>query len=515
MSYNETTMRELLKLTSCSSPQKTTKQDSKTKLSNDPSKKVPIFFFNIPEDPADVQKTLTTEDNAAPTFNLRQKSPVNQSPKTKKKASPGKKRSDLTIVSNAMKQYEMFMEGEYTMSLESKRRSSPAKSQHSAESKLHSVEVSTISREDSLRTGVTERDELRHSPETGERLLSELITDYSPALQLSPNDFPRRISSFNPQHSQNDPRKSPPQPKVITRVSSHSQIKNSAERVNSAARTRNSEFSFEMTYFKPIEDSKLDEYIQSVNGSRGQTTTTSQVNSPESSPPKYQPGSIENYQELEKTLNYWQNLCKDLTKTPSKQPPIKMKMGPQNPVIDLRAPKPTRSISNQKPRPPAPTIKSTTTMAKNMVKQTITHQLNLSPLSKTTSKTRLTENKSPLTRKNSRDRSTSIESKKVYENKSVVINTRPSSKSTTTRPSNLKREEEQTYFKLDQLLQVIKTNNNTGTTKDNSRSNSETTSEIGLFQQNTFRSKDIVYVNLTPSKRVYGKNLISNGGTNR
>ncbi len=511
-------MRELLKLTSCSSPQKSTQPGSENKLGNDPAKKVPIFFFNIPEDPADVQKTLTTEDNAAPTFNLRQKSPVSQSPtpaqKTKKKTSPGKKRSDLTIVSNTMKQYEMFMEGEYNMSQESKRRSSPAKSQNS---ELHSVEVSTISKEDSLRTGITERDEFRYTHETAERLLSELLTDHSPAL-TSPNDLhhnpPRRISSFNPQHSQNDPRKSPHQPKVITRVSSHSQIKNSNERVNSAARTRNSEFSFEMTYFKPIEDSKLDEYIQSVNGSRGQTTTTSVVNSPESSPPKYQPGSIENYQELEKTLSYWQNLCKDVTKTPSK-PEIKMKMGPQNPVIDLRAPKPTRSISNQKPRPPAPTIKSASTMAKNMVKQTITHQLNLSPLSKTPSKTRLNESKSPLTRKNSRDRSTSIESKKVYENKSVVINTRPSSKSAITRPAQLKKEEERTYFKLDQLLQVIKTNNNTGTTKDNSRSNSETTSEIGLFQQNTFRSKDIVYVNLTPSKRVYGKNLISNGGTNR
>ena len=70
MSYNETMMRQLLKIQSCSTPEKKAELDAKTKLLNDPNKKVPIFFFNIPDDQTDTQKTLTTEDNAAPTFVL-------------------------------------------------------------------------------------------------------------------------------------------------------------------------------------------------------------------------------------------------------------------------------------------------------------------------------------------------------------------------------------------------------------------------------------------------------------
>jgi len=418
----------------------------------------------------------------------------------------------LSIISNAMKQYEMFTEADYTIPLESKRQHSPphAKSQNSAEgSKLNSVECSSISKEDSiLRTGLTDHDEIRTTNDNGERLISELLADYYP-LQTSPGDsIHRKMSNFKPQ---NDPRKSLP-----SKINSQNRSSNNnTERLSSAPRTRNSEFSFEMTYFKPIEDYKLDEYIQSVNGSRGQTTTTSMVTSPEASPQKYVPASIDNYKDLEKTLNYWQGLCKDLNKSPTTKPQPKMKMGAQNPVIELKPNKsPTRSVSNQKPRPPPAIRTSTNTVstAKELVRQSLSNPKTLSPYGK--SRPMVTENKSPLSRKNSRDRSTSIESKRVPT--SVTINLNNKSASTTKRtPSNLKkREEEQTYFKLDKLLQTIKTNNNTGTTKDNSRVTSESTSEIGLFQQNSFRQKDIVYVNLTPAKRVFGKNLISSG-TNR
>ena len=223
--------------------------------------------------------------------------------------------------------------------------------------------------------------------------------------------------------------------------------------------SKTGDFAFKMTYFKPIDESKLDEFINSTNVSRTHKTSFITNTTPRSSA---SPVKKRTPSEIKSKLDRSQDVMNN-TKEHSAIRPVK---------IEAVTPKKVegRSISNQKPR--------TFTPVKTNSKVTNAgYKIDLDTSQKCMT-SRMEEKKKP---------GKSVES------------FRAGNTGDNTQRGNAKNKNifgldkgENAYFKLDKLLLELKTNNTTSKAirEDESNSVTDTASEAGLFNLVVEKSKE-------------------------
>jgi len=554
LSYNEASLKQLLKRSIDSSPggNGANPQPQKILERRTSAKKegVPTFFFNIPDTKIITEKGLITEMTEGVSYDLSHQNDQSQSFLHGTEIRYNGYNEHLSSKGSILKESER-----------TKNNRSPFHPQYSL-IKITSMEFSPTNKDDeNTNTQYSQPDEIKTS-------LGYMITEPTdPMVRVNTNPqkkvpalekAPKRTTSTTKkrQNSCNFPKKPPThnntinlKPKVAAaqkpkEVKETKEVKEqSLGRKSSTSFFQNEGFSFEMTYFKPIDESKLDEYIQSVNESRG-IMSPFRANTPENSPLKKRPSESRERKIPETKLNLSQDIFSRNSSIVSNNRSLlvnKQKSSmishnnnkstiitSSNKESNLHKHKEEEKKTEKSFSKKTPTKSSEQKPKSNNLKSNQGNNIPAIKLSTVPSKPSLTPSKSksklssisishqPHSEQNTEPHSASTTHSKKSTTKKTGESSRSNSKTKTpavqkTNKVSIETEDGNTYSKLDRLLQDLKTNITRTTNGDISCTATETPSDIGLFNQSSSSEmqKEPETVNTDVPKKSFKKSLIA------
>jgi len=500
LSYNEASLKQLLKRTLESSPGGYPNKILERRTSAK-KKDVPTFFFNLPDTRVITEKGLITDITDNPSYDFSNKND-----------------QSLSILYSNEKRYNGYNEPKvHDRNLNNR---SPFKQQYSL-LKITSMELTPINNDENTCVQYSQPDEVKTT-------VGNVTEPNDPMIRLNTNPSKMTLNVEKPpkrplgnkkrQNSCSFPKK-PPTHNNTSNLKPNAKVQKPKEqplsRKNSTQFFQNKNFSFEMTYFKPIDESKLDEYIHSVNVSRG-VISPLKGSTPENSPLKKRASESRERKVTENKLNYSQDILshhrgsltsnnrsllgnqhknsvgghnkssvishsnKESVLAKPKEEEKKIEKSPQKKI--------TTKSSDQKVKVVNVKVNQGNNPGSRL--NTVPSKSNIS-ISKNKSKVPST-NQQPQSEQNpetcSNSTTTSTSTKKPIKKSGDSSRSRSSSKTKTSISQKAKKvvietEDGNTYSKLDRLLQDLKTNITRTTKEDESCTNTGTPSEVGLFNQ--------------------------------